>query len=106
MADEFNDTSNKEQLGLVLCYRIGNITEVSVGCEIVSVLEYANPSATDCGAQTYNGTGNMAHQQKGCTAHFQQLAPKAPYFHCAFHDLNLALSKAWNISDIQSMLML
>ena len=69
MADEFNDTSNKEQLGLVLCYRIGNITEVSVGCEIVSVLEYANPSATDCGAQTYDGTRNMAHQKKKVAQH-------------------------------------
>ena len=41
---------------------------------------------------------------KGCAARFQWLAPKAPYFYCASHDLNLALSKACDISDIQYML--
>ena len=46
----------------------------------------------------------MADQQKGCVARFQRLAPKAPYFHCASHDLNLVLSKACDISNIQCML--
>ena len=36
-------------------------------------------------------------------ARFRRLAPKAPYFHCVSHDLNLALSEACNISDIQCM---
>ena len=46
----------------------------------------------------------MTGQQRGCATRFQRLAPKAPYFHCASHDLNLALSKACNISDMQCML--
>ena len=46
----------------------------------------------------------MPDQQRGCATRFQRLAPKVPYFHCASHDLNLALSKACNISDIQCML--
>ena len=55
MADEITDTFNKEQLDLVLRYTIGNdvverlyeyvdcksITEESVCCEIVSILESA-----------------------------------------------------------------
>ena len=52
----------------------------------------------------HNGAGNMAGQRRACAAHFQWLAPKAPYFHCASHDLNLALSKACNIGDIKCML--
>ena len=118
MADEVTDTSNKEQLGLVLRYTIGNnvverlyeyvdcksITGESVCCESVSILESAQLSVSDCRAQTYDGAGNMAGQQRGCAVHFQRLAPKAPYFHCASHDLNLALPKACDISDIQCML--
>ena len=118
MADEVTDTSNKEQLGLVLRYTIRNniverlyeyidcksITGEKVCREIVSILESAQLSVSDCRAQTYDGAGNMAGQQRGCAIRFQRLAPKAPYFHSAFHDLNLALSKACNISDIQCML--
>ena len=46
----------------------------------------------------------MAGQQRGCAVRLQWLAPKELYFHCASHHLNLALSKACNISDIQCML--
>ena len=46
----------------------------------------------------------MADQQRGCAARFQRLAPISSYFHCAFQDLNLALSKDCNINDIQCML--
>ena len=104
MADEVTDTSNKEQLGLVFHYTIGNnvverlyeyvdyksITGESVCSEIVSILESAQLSVSDCRAQTYDGAGNMAGQQRGCASQFQRLAPKAPYFHCAFHDLKLS----------------
>ena len=118
MADDVTDTSNKEQLGLVLRYKIGNdvveqlyeyvgcksITGESVCCEIVSIFESAQLSVSDCRAQTYDGAGNMAGQQRACVTRCQRLAPKAPYFHCASHDLNLALSKVCNISGIQCML--
>ena len=46
----------------------------------------------------------MAGQQRGVAACLQWLAPKAPYFHCASHHLNLALRKACDINDIQCML--
>ena len=81
-----------------------SITGESVCFEIVSIFESAQLSVSDCRPQTYNGAGNMAGQQRGCATRFQRLAPKAPYFHCASHDLNLALSKAYIISDIQCML--
>ena len=118
MADEVTDTSNKEQLDLAFRYTIGknvverlyeyvdrkSITGESVCRGIVSVLESAQLPVSDCRAQKYDGARNMAGQQRGCAARFQRLAPKAPYFHCASHYLNLALSKACDISDIQCML--
>ena len=118
MADQVTNTSYKEQSDLVLRYIIGNnvveqlyeylgcksITGESACCEIVSILESAQFSVSDCRAQMYNGAGNMAGQQRGCTACFQRLAPKAPYFHCASHDLNIGLLKACDIRDKQCML--
>ena len=119
MADEVTDISNKERLGLVLCYTIGNniverlyeyvdcksITGESVFREIVSIFESAQLSVSDCRAQTYNDAGNMAGQQnRNIAARLKRLVPKAPYFHCASHHLNLALSKACDISDIHCML--
>ena len=118
MVDEITDTSNKEQLGLVLRYTIGNnvverlyeyvdcksITGESVCRGIVSILESAQLLVSDCRAQTYDCARNMAAQQRGCAARFQRLASKALYFHCASHDLNLPLSKACDISDIQCIL--
>ena len=74
MVDEVTDTSNKGQLGLVLRYIIGNnvverlyeyvdcksITGESVCREIVSILESAQHSVSDCRSQTCDGAGNMA----------------------------------------------
>ena len=62
MADEVTDTSNKEQLGIVLRYTIGtnvedwlyeyvdckSITGESVCREIVSILESAQYSVSNC----------------------------------------------------------
>ena len=77
---------------------------LTVKALIFSILESAQLSVSDCPAQTYGGAGNMAGEQRGCTVRLQWLAPKAPYFHCGSHNLNLALSKACDISDIQCML--
>ena len=117
MVDDVTDTSNKEQSGFVLRYTIRNnvleqlyeyvdyksITGESVCRKIVSVLESAQLSVSDCRSETNDGTWNMAGQQRSCAAHFQRLTPEASYFHCAFHDHNLALPIVCNISDIQRM---
>ena len=46
-----------------------------------------------CRAQTYDGAGNMAGRINVCAAHFLKLIPQATYYHCASHQLNLAISK-------------
>ena len=78
-----------------------SITGESVCSKIVSVLESAQLSVSDCRSQTNDGAWNMAG--RSCVAHFQRLAPEASNFHYAFHDHNLALSIVCNISDIQRM---
>ena len=75
MTDEVTGTSNKEQLGLILSYIIGNnavqwpyeydeyvgcksITWESVCHEIVSLLE-SQLLVSDCWAQMYDGAGRV-----------------------------------------------
>ena len=60
--------------------------------------------ATFCRAQAYDGAGSMSGNLNGCQAKFQESVPKATYYHCSSHQLNLALSKACTVPSIQSML--
>lgn len=117
-ADEVTDKSNWEQLGFVLRYT-KNVTTVerlieyaacekitgeSLCAEIIKVLNALNLRPENCRAQTYDGAGNMAGCQNGCAANFMKFAPKAPYFHCCSHDLNLAITKASSVAEIECML--
>ena len=42
----------------------------------------------------------MAGCQNGCVKRFQEVSPRALYFHCASHELNLALSHASKVVEI------
>ena len=46
----------------------------------------------------------MSGQIKGCATRFQEVSPRAPYFHGASHSLNLALSKASSVTEVNCML--
>lgn len=117
-ADEVTDSSNWEQLGIVLRYMkddkpVEKLIEF-VECEettgeaicdaIVSSLAKLKLLPENCRAQTYDGAGNMCGKQKGCASRFQQLSPRALYIHCSSHQLNLALSKACSLPEIHCML--
>ena len=41
---------------------------------------------------------------KGCSALFRKKVPKATFYHCASHELNLALSKTAKAPEIKCML--
>ena len=41
---------------------------------------------------------------KSSATRFQEVTPRAPYFHCASHSLNLALSKASSVTEANGML--
>ena len=116
--DEVTDSSNWEQLGLVLRY-------VKDGKPIERLLEFSQCSSakgedlcqsiieslTEAGlepdhyrSQTMDGAGNMAGCNKGCAANFNKVAPRALYHYCCSHDLNLALCKSCNVKEIHYML--
>ena len=40
----------------------------------------------------------------GCSALFRKKVPKATFYHCASHELNLALSKTAKAPEIKCML--
>ena len=117
-ADEVTDTSNWEQLGVVLRYiqndeakeRLIAFTE----CEgirgedlfrsLVDVLSSAGLNLQLCRAQAYDGAGNMAGRMRGCQALFLDAYPLAKFYHCASHQLNLALTHSCKSTEIHSMM--
>lgn len=117
-ADEIRDISNLEQLGIAVRYIKNN-------CAVERILQYVDCESTtgehicnaivkclqDCGlevkmcrAQTYDGAGNMSGRLKGCRTLFLNFAPRAHYFHCASHILNLALSQSCAQVEVQCMM--
>ena len=52
--------------------------------------------------QCYDGASNMSGTRRGCKSIIQQQAPKATYYHCAAHKLNLAIVSACKIQDIKN----
>jgi hypothetical protein len=117
-ADEVLDVSNWEQLGLIVRYVCdGQVVErllEFIKCEscigenvfqtIISKLRQLRLDPMLCRAQTYDGAGNMGGCGNGCAAVFHRMNPRAPYFHCANHELNLALSHASKIPEIRNMI--
>ena len=117
-ADEVRDVSNVEQLGVVIRYIKDNapverLVEF-VACEdirgaaicqnLLDCLERLHLDPQLCRAQTYDGAGNMAGYKNGCAANFQKVVPRANYYHCASHSLNLALCKACKLPEMTNMM--
>ena len=113
------DSSNWEQLGIVLRY-VKYFTPVErlfeyVACEdikgksiatyIIDILNNTGLDPKNCRSQTYDGAGNMAGKLKGAANQFQVMtgSDRAPYVHCASHQLNLCLSKASKVARICNM---
>lgn len=117
-ADEVRDSSNWEQLGIVLRYLkedepverliefvpLKRTTGQDVCNALLECLQRLGLRPENCRGQTYDGAGNMSGKQKGCAASFQKMSPRALYCHCANHDLNLALSKACSLPEVHIML--
>ena len=71
---------------------------------MIKFLSFLNLSPELCRAQTYDGASNMAGHLNGCSALFKAKFPRATYYHCASHELNLALSKTARVAEISCML--
>jgi hypothetical protein len=118
-ADEVRDVSNWEQLGVALRYLGSDNKPVEkiieyIACEsttgaelsknITACLQRLTLDTQDCRAQTYDGAGCMAGHLNGCAANFMKQAPKAIFYHCASHDLNLVLTHSCKLPEIHCML--
>ena len=80
------------------------ITGTAISDYIVSAIREVGLELADCRSQFFDEDGNMAGIRNGCAANFREVAPRAPYFHCASHDFNLVLCKSCKIPAIHCML--
>ena len=105
LADEASDSSNKEQLPLILRFvdKERNVRKEFVGfyaCEdgvtgqaiatlILKAIQELGLSMDFCKGQCYDGAGNMSGPCNGAAAIVRRQYPKAIYTHCMAHRLNL-----------------
>ena len=118
LADEVTDVSGWEQLALSLRYVKDNkaeeklikfiacssVTGGSICAEIWNALKQLSLDETRCRAQAYDGAGAMSGHLNGCQKNFRDHVPRAQYYHCCSHQLNLALTKSCNVSEVHCML--
>ena len=119
IADEASDSSNQEQMSLVLRFvdEELNIREDFIGyihCSeglagqnlasvILKTLSELNLNIQDCRGQGYDGAGAVAGRLNGCSAHILRLNNKSLYTHCFCHRLNLAICKCCSIHFIRNV---
>lgn len=121
MADEATDSSNIEQLPLVIRYLHketlevkedfvgfveckGGVSGEAVANEIMDAVDGLGLDMTLCRGQSYDGAGNMAGKIKGAAAKIKNIYPQAIYIHCTSHQLNLCVMKACTIQMVRNMM--
>lgn len=116
MADGAADTSNKENLSLVLRYvdSSKNIREEFVGYRlcgdettgnairvlIINLVRDLGLTMDNCRGQSYDGAGNMAGRYVGASTLIQH----AIYVHCMNHRLNLCVADTCSLAMVQDMM--
>ena len=120
IADEATDSSNREQLSIVLRFvddkmdvreefmgfvecKTGVTGEALAGTILDILDEWKLDKQNLCG-QAYDGAGSMAGATKGVAARISQQYPKACYVHCASHVLNLCIVQSASVPDIRNMM--
>ena len=119
IADEASDCSQTEQLSLVLRFIDQNnmIREEFVElikCESTSAQYLTNKItqavqnfSLDMGnlrGQAYDGAGNMTGAKSGVSIRIRENYPKALYFHCSSHRLNLCVASSSSIRGVKNMM--
>ena len=121
IADEVTDSSNKEQLAVVLRYV--NRADTCIREDLVSFLECSGGISgqalaemlldfltkhgldpTNLRGQAYDGAGNMAGRVNGTAARITSSFPLALYVHCASHCLNLAVVSSLEEVAVRNMI--
>lgn len=119
IADEASDISNKEQMALVIRF-VDQNSEIreefmeflacdSTGAEylvdkISKAVESLSLDMRYLSGQAYDSAGNMAGANSGVSTRIRSLFPRALYFHCASHRLNLAVASSINIRGVKNMM--
>lgn len=118
-ADEVTDSSNTEQLAIVLrsvgkhgevrerllqYNDMDSVTGEAVAQSLIECLEQHGLDIMDCRGQTYDGAGNMSGKFKGCQKRISNKQPLAVYHHCSSHRLNLALNATSQVTEFRVML--
>ena len=81
---------------------VQRITGRVLGNAIISWLKAHDISPADMRGQCYDGASNMSGARSGVKAIVQEDAPKAMYYHCAAHRLNLAIVSACRIQAFKN----
>ena len=116
LAEGVPDVTDWDQLGLVLRFEkdgmpvekliefipCDSIKGEAISDKIKECLRELSLDPDDCRAQGYDGAINMAGmlKLKECAARFRQEVPRAIHYHCASHQLNLALSSTCQMTEI------
>ena len=119
LADEAVDSANIEQMPIVLRFVdtdlqvreefigfaacTGGTTGQALQGVILQHLADWQLDFTRLRGQGYDGAGNMAGRLNGCAALVQEQYPKATYFHCASHALNLCIMSTSKIVEVTDM---
>ena len=122
LADEAQDSSNKEQLSLVLRFVdhsfhireeffgfilcTEGISGKAISGYIKETLGSLGLDLNNCRGQGYDGAGNMSGKYIGAAALLKKDSPLALYVHCASHRLNLCVANTCKIQPVKIMMAL
>ena len=118
LADEATDCGNLEQmpvvvrfvedygvkeefLGFVTCDT--GVTGNALAMKVKDAVLQWNLDPQKWRGQGYDGAANMAGRMNGCAAIIQRDYPKAIYYHCSAHALNLCVMSMSQISQVSNM---
>ena len=120
-ADEAADSSNQEQLPLILRFVDDSnsireefvdfvlcntgTTGVAIAEKLLATMEEYGFNPEYLRGQAYDGAGNMAGKCRGAAARILSNFPKAVYYvHCAAHSLNLCVVAACGVQSVRNMM--
>lgn len=116
LGDETLDVSGIEQFSLCaryvyervlredfLCFiRVYDLTSENISNEILKKCREIELNLNKLVGQGYDRAANMAGHITGVQMRIKAKYPKATYVHCSAHRLNLALSKAFSVSEVRN----
>ena len=116
LADEVTDSSNLEQVSIVIRFVDGDqhikvdflnfitverITGEFLANVLLSWLESHNTNVSFYRGQGYDRASKMSSSTAGVQAWIRSVSPMAFYIHCQSHQLNLSVVKAYSIAQIR-----